>query len=100
MPKLNSIIMTNSSENLNQTVMSLARSAQAITDDHEERIQTLEDIANRLDRSIANQQDAIARLIRIEEAQNRMLASIDEDRPTVLRKLNTIENKIDRLLEK
>ena len=77
--------MTNSNENLSQIVTSLARSAQAITDDHEERIQTLEDI--------------VARLTRIEEAQNRMLASLDEDRPTVLRKLNTIENKVDRLLE-
>lgn len=77
--------MTNSNENLSQIVMRLARSAQAITDDHEERIQTLEDI--------------VARLTRIEEAQNRMLASLDENRPTVLRKLNTIENKIDRLLE-
>jgi mRNA degradation ribonuclease J1/J2 len=91
--------MTNNNENLEQIVTSLARSVQAIADDHEERIQTLEDIAARLDRNIANQQDSIARLIRIEEAQNRMLASIDEDRPTVLRKLDAIENKIDRLLE-
>jgi chromosome segregation ATPase len=28
-----------------------------------------------------------------------LLASLDEDRPTVFRKLNAIENKIDRLLE-
>lgn len=77
--------MTNNNENLNQIVMSLARSAQAIANDHEERIQTLEDLA--------------ARLTRIEEAQNRMLASMDEDRPTVLRKLTVIEGKIDRLLQ-
>jgi methyl-accepting chemotaxis protein len=29
-----------------------------------------------------------------------LLASLDEDRPTILRKLNAIENKVDRLLEK
>lgn len=28
-----------------------------------------------------------------------LLASLDEDRPTVLRKLNEIERKVDRLLE-
>jgi len=28
-----------------------------------------------------------------------LLASLDEDRPTILRKLNTIENKVDRLLK-
>ena len=28
-----------------------------------------------------------------------LLSSLDEDRPTILRKLNTIENKVDRLLE-
>jgi chromosome segregation ATPase len=27
-----------------------------------------------------------------------LLSSLDEDRPTILRKLNTIENKVDRLL--
>ncbi len=84
--------MTNSNENLEQIVMSLARSAQAITDDHEERIRFAE-------QRIQNLEDIAERLTRIEEAQNRMLASFDEDRPTVLRKLNSIENKIDRLLE-
>ncbi len=44
--------------------------------------------------------DAIQRLIRLEEAQNRMLVSLDEDRPTVLRKLSAIENKVDRLLDR
>ena len=44
--------------------------------------------------------DAIQRLIRIEEAQNRMLAGIDENQPTILRKLTTIENKVDSLIER
>ena len=66
-------------------VESLARSAQAINNDHEERIQTLKDL--------------ISRLTRLEEGQNRMLASLDDDRPTILRKLTNIENKVDRILE-
>lgn len=28
-----------------------------------------------------------------------LLASLDSDRPTILRKLNTIENKVDQLLQ-
>lgn len=44
--------------------------------------------------------DAIQRLIRIEEAQNRMLAGIDENQPTILRKLTAIENKVDTLIER
>lgn len=67
-------------------VESLARSAQAINNDHEERIQTLEDL--------------VARLTRLEEGQNRMLASLDDNQPTILRRLMTIENKVDQILEK
>ncbi|NJM27952.1 MAG: hypothetical protein HC856_06470 [Pseudanabaena sp. RU_4_16] len=34
-----------------------------------------------------------------EEGVVRLLANLDSDRPTILRKLNAIENKVDRLLE-
>jgi hypothetical protein len=61
--------------------------------EHEERRKRLEDTVIRLD-------DTIARLTRIEEAQNRMLASMDEDRPTVLRRLMSIENKVDTLIDR
>ncbi|MEY2830973.1 MAG: hypothetical protein RLZZ574_231 [Cyanobacteriota bacterium] len=57
------------------------------------RMKRLEDTVIRLD-------DTVARLTRIEEAQNRMLASMDEDRPTVLRKLMSIENKVDTLIDR
>ena len=36
---------------------------------------------------------------KVQQGMSRMLASIDDDRPTILRKLNTIENKIDQLIE-
>jgi hypothetical protein len=52
--------------------------------DHQERMRSLEDLT--------------ARLVRIEEAQNRILSNLDDDRPTILRKLNKIEQKLDRLL--
>ena len=54
--------------------------------EHEQRIALLEDTVNRL--------------TRIEEAQNKMLASMDEDRPTVLKRLMSIENKVDTLIER
>lgn len=79
-------------EELKLLVESNARAIQAMVEqratdrlEHEERIERLENI--------------VLRLTRIEEAQNRMLSSIDEDRPTVLRKLTAIENKIDRIIE-
>jgi beta-phosphoglucomutase-like phosphatase (HAD superfamily) len=60
---------------------------------HEQRMARLEDTVIRLD-------DTVARLTRIEEAQNRMLTSMDEDRPTVLRRLMSIENKVDTLIDR
>ena len=80
---------SNNGDRLNRIeaiVESLARSAQAINNDHEERIQTLEDL--------------VARLTRLEEGQNRMLASLDDNQPTILRRLMTIENKVDQILER
>ena len=88
-----------SDEELRLVVESNARAIQAMIEQrvtdrliHDERMTQLQNTIIRLD-------DTVVRLTRIEEAQNRMLSSIDEDRPTVLRKLTTIENKIDRILD-
>ena len=43
---------------------------------------------------------AMLRLASVEEGLINMMISLDEDRPTVLRKLTSIENKVDRILEK
>lgn len=85
-------------EELKQLVESNSRAIQAMLDQratdrleqeermrmHEERIEFLAENQRRI---IATQ-NGIANLV----------ARLDEDRPTVLRKLDTIENKIDRLL--
>lgn len=42
--------------------------------------------------------EATLRLDRVVEGIANLLSSLDEDRPTILRKLNSIENKVDRLL--
>jgi tetrahydromethanopterin S-methyltransferase subunit G len=72
-------------------VESNSRAIQAMMDqrvqerlEHEQRMQRLEEILNR----VAN----------VQEGLGRMLVSLDDDRPTILRKLNSIENKVDRLL--
>ena len=70
-----------------------ARAIQAIIEqsatdrlEHEERIEFLAENQ----RQIIQTQRGIANLI----------SSLDEDRPTILRKLTTIENKIDALVER
>lgn len=45
-------------------------------------------------------QSRIERLERISEALANISVSIDEDRPTILRKLNAIENKTDAIIER
>ena len=49
---------------------------------------------------MARLEDLMASLVSIEQSQNRMLANIDEDRPTMLRRLMAIENKVDTLIER
>ena len=49
---------------------------------------------------MARLEDLMASLVSIEQGQNRMLANIDEDRPTMLRRLMAIENKVDTLIER
>jgi chromosome segregation ATPase len=43
---------------------------------------------------------AMIRLADTQEGIARLLGSLDEDRPTILRKLNTIEGKVDNLLQR
>jgi hypothetical protein len=80
-------------QELQQLVASNARTIQAMLEQqetsrlrHEEQIDEI--------------RQAMLRLERVEEGLINMMVSIDEDRPTVLRKLTSIENKVDRILEK
>ena len=89
--------MTNSNgsrlDRIEAIVESLARTVQALADDHEERIQTMQDTIVRIE-------ETNRRLVTVEEGLARMLSSLDDDRPTILRRLNSIENKVDRLLDR
>ena len=82
--------MTN--EELKQLIESNARAIQGMIEqrvsdrlEHEERMRFLEE----------NQR----KLIQTQRGIANLVSSLDEDRPTVLRKLTSIENKLDRLLE-
>lgn len=86
-------------EELKQLVESNARTIQAMLEQqatdrlkHEERM-------SRLEQKSIELQDAIVQMTRIENGLARMLGSLDEDRPIILRRLMSIENKIDRLIE-
>lgn len=73
---------------LQQIVESNARAIQALAD----RISELTDI----------QEEAVEEREELRRATigiANLLSSLDEDKPTILGKLNTIENKIDRILE-
>jgi hypothetical protein len=86
-------------ESVTQRTDSNARTIQGILDARaEERLNRAEEKAEH-EEKMAVMSDAIQRLISIEEAQNRMLASMDDDRPTILRRLMAIENKVDTLIE-
>jgi hypothetical protein len=87
-------------ESDNRRMLAIERTVQAMLEqratdklEHDERMRLAEERINRLE-------DVAVKLANIEEAQNRMLVSLDEDRPTVLRRLMTIENKVDTLIER
>jgi hypothetical protein len=99
--------VTNSNGNNSDRLDRIERLLESVTQRTDSNARTIQGILDarateRLEHEekMAVMADAIQRLIRIEEAQNRMLAGIDENQPTILRKLTTIENKVDTLIER
>lgn len=74
-------------------VKSIARGIQAMQD------KALTDELKR-DEERAEHQARMEKLERISEGLVNMLDAIDSDRPTILRKLNTIEGKADEIIER
>lgn len=93
--------MTNSNDRLDQIEALLAETAQ-LTRSNAVAIQALTDdlVTFRLtvEQDIQNAHAEREELRRATLGIANLLASLDEDRPTILRKLNNIENKVDRLL--
>lgn len=72
---------------------SIARGVQAMQD------KALSDELKR-DEERAEHQARMLKLERISEGLVNMLVAVDDDRPTILRKLNTIEDKADAIIER
>ncbi len=87
-------------EELKKLVESNARTAQAILDSMVEARQEREELRDEFREGMNKLQNAIIRLVDIQEGMSNLLASLDDDRPTILRRLMSIENKVDQILEK
>jgi seryl-tRNA synthetase len=84
----------------------IAEFKRVVATDHEqsqaERQALSRDVAQLVSTQEQNSRELNQAMIRLADTQEgiaRLLSSLDEDRPTILRKLNTIEGKVDSLLE-
>ena len=50
--------------------------------------------------AMTEMRDIMKRVVETQSGLTRILINHDEDRPTILRRLMTIENKVDRILER
>lgn len=75
-----------------QLTRSNAVAIQALTDD-------LVTLKLTVEEDIQNARQEREELRRATVGIANLLASLDQDRPTILRKLNTIENKVDQILQ-
>ncbi len=94
-------------ESDNRRMLAIERTVQAMLEqratdklEHDERMRAAEERMRVAEERMNRLEDVAIKLTSIEESQNKMLASIDEDRPTVLRRLMAIENKVDSLIER
>jgi hypothetical protein len=80
-------------EETKRIVESNSRTIQAMLDQREtDRLEHEE--------QMAVMSNAIQRLIKVEEGLVNMVANVDENQPTILRRLMAIENKVDSLIER
>ena len=98
--------MTRVDERLERMAIESERSKRESDERFEELSAVTQAIGRDLAQLITTQQqssialnEAMIRLADTQEGVVRLLSSLDEDRPTILRKLNTIEGKVDTLLQ-
>lgn len=96
--------MTN--EELKQLAESNARAIQAMIEqratdrlEHEERIARLEALSGEHQERMRFLEENQRLILQTQTGIASLVSSLDEDRPTVLRKLTAIENKIDQIIE-
>jgi hypothetical protein len=83
-----------------QLTESNAKAIQAFSDDIVEYKLTTEAKMEQNEARMRQIEEAMLRLDRVAEGLINITVAIDDDRPTMLRKLNSIENKVDRILQK
>ena len=82
-------------DELRQLVESNARTAQAMLDTIAEARLEREELRE----GMIKLQEAMVRFADTQRGIANLLASLDNDHPTILKKLTTIENKLDQVLE-
>jgi len=82
-------------DELRQLVESNARTAQAMLDTMAEARLEREELRE----GMIKLQEAMVRFADTQRGIANLLASLDNDHPTILKKLTTIENKLDQVLE-
>jgi predicted nucleic acid-binding Zn-ribbon protein len=88
-----------SDSKLEQLVESNARAIQAMLDSRAEERLEFQAGMDRMQAGMDQLREVVVRLTTMQEGMTRMLVALDEERPTILRKLNSIENKLDQVLE-
>ena len=87
-------------ESVAQKTDSNARTIQGILEQQAtDRLKREEEKAEHQEQ-MAVMRNAIQQLVRVEQGLVNMVANVDENQPTILRKLTAIENKVDSLIER
>jgi chromosome segregation ATPase len=94
-------------EQIDRRIESNARAIQAMIDgrvqerlEHEQRMEQYGFIIQQHETRMQRLEEILNRVVNVQEGLTRMLVSLDDDRPTILRRLNSIENKVDQILER
>lgn len=85
---------------LQSIVESTARSLQALSDDVSEMRLNVDAFVTESRAATSNSQAERAELRAATLGIANLLSSLDSDRPTILKKLNSIDGKLDQLLER
>lgn len=67
---------------------------------HEEAMRQMREMNANHEQRIALLENVSSRLTEVQLGMARMLGNHDEDRPTILRRLMSIENKVDQILDR
>ena len=85
---------------LRANINSNSRSIQAMMEQETTNRLRHEEAMAKQDERLSRLEEVSSRLIEVQRGMARMLGNHDEDRPTILRRLMSIENKVDQILDR